>query len=476
MCRKVSIFILAFMCVGTPVTARMCPPPPPTGSGDYVDDCRDVFRVECPSQGRVATGFLARVQGQTGIITALHGVVGCSQITAFNLGPAYRDLRIRKVDIARDAALVVSPELNLAGEGLQFSSQYQNEQLRVLGYPQGLGHQFSHRVETNLPPLRPLRTTLPDAQRIELEERGSPDVGQTILSLSGAIQHGYSGAPILTWAGSVVGVANGGLKAGSVDIGWAMLIDHMRWDDARTKQNELNKLSGGKPSALFGAQASPRSTLPPLYIADGGSSIGRIYKVHRGRLSQIYARPSGRLYSIATSPNGRIYFSNANDYEIYRLDGEREVKIFTHTTYTRDIEFDAQGRFYFSESSGAGKDGIIYRLQSGRAKPYFRVRLRQIGGFWAGDFAFDHKGALWLSNGNRVPAALYKVIKRKPQRMFTASTSIKGFTFTGDGDLLYTDFRQRIQRIELPGFLTSEAVHAPHLKWLTDVSGLRGPR
>jgi len=98
------------------------------------------------------------------------------------------------------------------------------------------------------------------------------------------------------------------------------------------------------------------------------------------------------------------------------------------------------------------------------------VRLSDVGGFWAGDFAFDGKGTLWLSNGNRIPASLYKVEKGQPQRMFTAATSIMGFTFTADGDLLYADQRQRIQRIELPGFLTSEAVHAPNIKLMTDVA------
>jgi hypothetical protein len=419
----------------------------------------------------VLTGFLARVDGRVGIVTALHGVVGCSRIAAFNLSRAYRDLRITKVDIASDAAFLVSSQLDRSGQGIDYSNQYQNEELRVLGYPQGLGYQFSHRVEPNIPPLRPLSTTLSDDYRLELEDRGSPDVRKTILSLSGAIQHGYSGAPILTWSGEVVGIANGGLKSGSVDIGWAMLVGQMRWVDAGTQQAELERLSGGKPSALFGAQASPRATLPPLYITDGGNSTGRIYEVRDGRLREIYVRPRGRLYSVAVSPSGQIYFSNANDNAIYRLDGGREVKIFTHTTYTRDVEFDRQGRLYFSESSGAGGDGKIYRLEAGRAKLDFKVRLRDIGGFWAGNFAFDRKGRLWLSNGNRVPAALYKVEKGRPKRVFSAATSITGFTFSAKGDLLYSNHRQRVQRVEMPGFLTSEAVYAPEIKWLTDVSG-----
>jgi len=253
-----------------------------------------------------------------------------------------------------------------------------------------------------------------------------------------------------------------------------MPIGQMHWEDARERQSELSRLAGGQPSALFGAQASPRSTLPTLYLTDGGNSTGRIYEVRDGRLRKTYERPRGRLYSVAIAPNGKIYFSNANDYEIYRLDKGREVKIYTHSTYTRDIEFDAKGQLYFSESTGASSDGTIYRLQNGRAIPHFKVRLSDVSGFWAGNFAFDGEGALWLSNGNQVPAALYKVEKGQPRRVFSAATSINGFTFTAAGDLLYADHRQRIQRIELPGFLTSEAVHAPDFNWVTDVAVAKG--
>lgn len=154
------------------------------------------------------------------------------------------------------------------------------------------------------------------------------------------------------------------------------------------------------------------------------------------------------------------------------MEDGREVKLFTHTPYTREIAFDGKGHLYFSEAGGAGRDGMIYRLQAGSAKPCFKVRLRDIGGFWAGDFAFDGEGVLWLSNGNRVPAALYNVENGRLLRMFSTATSIKGFTFTDKGDLLYADHRQRIQRIEMPGFLTSEAVYAQNIEWLTDVSGV----
>jgi streptogramin lyase len=182
------------------------------------------------------------------------------------------------------------------------------------------------------------------------------------------------------------------------------------------------------------------------------------------------------LYSLAVSPDGAIYFLNANEHDIYRLEGNREVKVYTHTTYVRNVKFDGQGRLYFSESTGARADGVIYRLEDGRAVHHFQVRLSDVDGYWAGDFAFDAHGILWLSSGNRVPASLYQVKEGRPQRMFTAPGAISGFTFTDEGDLLFADWAQRVDRVELPGFHVSEAVYAPDLAWASDVAVVRGAR
>lgn len=474
---KVAALILALQ--STTAHAALCPPPAPAGGADPVDDCGLVFRVECPAQGRVLTGFKARVGDGVGIVTALHGVLGCSDLTAFNLRDSYAGLRLAKVDIALDAAFLSSTALEREGEVLQTTGALGDEELRVVGYPQGLRHQFSHRIELHIQPFRRLFELLPDAERNALSSRGSPDIQENVMSLSGAIQNGYSGAPILTWDGRAVGIANGGLRGGTVDIGWAMPVRDLDWEDARTRRSELMRLAGGGPLPLFGADASPIADVPVFYLTDAGDSTGKIYRVRDGRIRRIYARARGRLYSVAVAPDGTVYFSNHNDNHIYRLllpSGE-EARVYTHDTYTRDVEFDSEGRLYFSESTGAGGDGTVYRLdlESRVARPVFSVKLAQVDGYWAGNFAFAPDGSLWLSSGNRVPASLYKVEAMHPRRMFTSSGSIRGFAFTGGGHLLYADWRQRVHRIELPGFVVSEVLEAPDLKWASDVAISAGP-
>ena len=68
---------------------------------------------------RVLTGF--RVQGKDGIITALHGVIGCESITARsddkNNDNIFRNLTIQQVDIERDVALLWSADMEHAPAG-----------------------------------------------------------------------------------------------------------------------------------------------------------------------------------------------------------------------------------------------------------------------------------------------------------------------------------------------------------------------
>jgi hypothetical protein len=431
-----------------------------------------VVRVECPARAIALTGFKGQANGMIGIVTALHGVVGCPDLLAYNLQDSYRGLRISAVDIPNDAAFLTSAELQSErGEPLTAASGYRGEDLRVVGYPQALTYQLSHRVETHLTPLRFLEEILPADVRNDLASRGSPEVDQEVFSLAAAIQEGHSGAPILSWGGEVVGIADGGLRSGTVDVGWAIPVWNLHWQDPNALSSVLAGLGGSSPTPLFGAAARPISEVPPFLLVDGGDSVGKIYLVHDGAVTQVYSRGRGRIYSVAKGPDG-IYFSDHNDSKIFKIFNGQEALVYTHDTYSRDIAFDSEGRLYFSESSGAGGDGTIYRINPGErfASPFFTVRLSDVDGFWAGNFAFAPDDRLWLSSGNRVPASLYQVNGDRPRRMYNSAGSISGFTFTADGDILYADWRQRVFRIELPGFAVSQVTHAPTVKWASDVA------
>ena len=173
-----------------------------------------------------------------------------------------------------------------------------------------------------------------------------------------------------------------------------------------------------------------------VYFADAAENPGSVYKIENGTESTYYNRTAGKLYSFAFSPERDLYYSNANDYDLYKLEGGGETLVYHHNTYLRDVAFDSKGRIYFSESRGSGGNGYIYRLEDGVASLYYTVLLSDVS-FWAGDFTFDRNNNLYLSNGNRAGANIYKVVDEVPQIVFSAPSNepIKGISFDPAGNL-----------------------------------------
>ncbi len=222
----------------------------------------------------------------------------------------------------------------------------------------------------------------------------------------------------------------------------------------------------------------------PIYYADGRESRGSVYYAASSSAPDniIYTRPSGNLYSFTFHPGvpEKLYYANSNQYNIYRSDElwsgwSAESIIYTHTTYVRDIAFafDQNGEIglYFSEATGAGGDGKIYRLDGASATPFYTVKLSDVGGFWRGDFAFDYDGNLYLSSGNHVPASIYKVASGTGAvtKIFDSRTgSIAGLVYR-KGRLYYADWGQNIYRLDLSSMTSTVYYSNPSRTWLSDV-------
>ena len=212
------------------------------------------------------------------------------------------------------------------------------------------------------------------------------------------------------------------------------------------------------------------SQQPPVYFTDARSNPGRIYRLENEQVSTYFTRSSGNIYSVAAAPNGEVFFVNANQFNIYKIQSGSEQLVYTHNTYVRHVEFDAQGRLYFSEATGAGGDGFIYRLNGTQASVFYRVRLSQVDGSWAGTFAFDNGGNLWLSSGNRIPSFLYKVVAGVPQKQFTnRDSSIMGFYIESDGSINYSDHRNTIFHLSISSNQKQAIFTYPSVEWMNDV-------
>lgn len=180
---------------------------------------------------RVQSGF--RVKTQVGIITALHGVLGCKTIIAEpgGDGQSFHALLIGKVDTRHDIAILWSKEL--AGAplvGLATMTETLTidvtETYQVIGYPFGLFRQ-KPTIDVKILERTALGNLLPAAAINAIADRDSPAIDAEVLSVQAHLVPGHSGAPILNQREQVVGIGNGGLDLGRVEMGWAIPWDEI---------------------------------------------------------------------------------------------------------------------------------------------------------------------------------------------------------------------------------------------------------
>jgi hypothetical protein len=166
------------------------------GPQEDVDQIYQIVAGGCPTGQIMQTGF--RVRGLPGIVTALHGVVGCRTITAHGAGDSdsFPNLNLTSVDLARDVALLTTAGLD-ASQGLLPISSLEKLRnvaqpgapLMVVGYPGGRkGQTTTHLNARRLRPLREEAGPAADA----LNRRGSPSLDTTVLGIEGHLVPAYT--------------------------------------------------------------------------------------------------------------------------------------------------------------------------------------------------------------------------------------------------------------------------------------------
>jgi len=266
---------------------------------------------------RRQTGF--RVQGVKGIVTALHGVADCQTISAVTDDgqEIFNDLTLQAVDIDRDTALLSSPALDslpdvgFAPSALAYA-EIPRQDLRVVGYPLGLDKQDIDRgllirdIET-------LDDVIPDVEEpAEFLKRRSPDITITVLNVQAQLLPGHSGAPLLDSSGQAVGVANGGLRGGTVGRSWAI-----PWRDIDLQPVEqpavaerLQKLAAKDPAlalAFSSTFPAPTTTTTKQFT----------YSVHVTDPNAI-AVPNAEI-TLVHSQGYQIGFTDSEGFSLFRL-------------------------------------------------------------------------------------------------------------------------------------------------------------
>lgn len=227
-----------------------------------------------------------------------------------------------------------------------------------------------------------------------------------------------------------------------------------------------NACAGGRIYTAWASATSPpglpavaglnvfASVTSRMYFCDAKEPTGSVYEIVGGTATPVFtfsgALAGNQAYHSAFNPStNKLYVSNANKFNLYSVDSTTGLASieYTHTTYLRDVAFDPSGKFYFSESSGAGGDGKIYLLNLTTHVPtlFYTVHLPQVGGFWAGDFTFSPDGHLYLSTGNEIGAHIYRVdnpaLASPPVTVYSIATeSVTGIAFDRSGQLFYTNW------------------------------------
>lgn len=160
------------------------------------------------------------------IVTALHAVTGADKITVYKTGVGPATAKIEKVLKEADLALLrLDSDLKLVPLQLQEADPNSMGEYYVWGFPhsvftmQGDDIRLSRSLEET-PTLNNILTG--NKLKDELKTQGYPLPGARILRISSTIQPGHSGAPIMTKTGTVIGIADGGLRDGTARINWAM--------------------------------------------------------------------------------------------------------------------------------------------------------------------------------------------------------------------------------------------------------------
>src|SRR5882724_1125247 len=259
-----------------------------------------------------------------------------------------------------------------------------------------------------------------------------------------------------------------------------------------------NGCAGGRVYSAWASATAPPGLPAPggisvyasvasrIYFTDANQTTGSVYELIGATSTPIFTfsgtLSGNRAYHSAFDPQtGKLYVSNSNQFKLFAVDSTTGAAspVFTHTTYLRDVAFDPGGNLYFSEATGAGADGKIYKLNltSGTATVFYNVIRSSIGGFWAGDFTFAPDGHQYISTGNVVGGRVYRVddpaAASSPLSVYSISgESVTGIAFDRYGQFYYSNWDAtagHIYQLDLSTGTRQSIFSAPGA-WIWDVS------
>ncbi len=162
------------------------------------------------------------------VVTALHVVAGIKNedITVYTDRETKKSgAKVIRVFKEADLALLeLDTDLGLSPLAIEKVDHNSPDEYYIWGFPHGIFQMGGDhiRFSRSLDPPPTLNSLVNKTDfKFTLETQGYPLPKAQILRVSSTIQPGHSGAPIITRNGTVIGVADGGLRSGTARLNWA---------------------------------------------------------------------------------------------------------------------------------------------------------------------------------------------------------------------------------------------------------------
>ena len=203
------------------------------------------------------------------VVTALHVVNGCTQLsvysdTALDAASAH----INKILFDQDLALLSTDKVIQGTVALTKAKDAptDTQDILLVGFPSDSTGSAGKAIKRQFAKDQTLKTIASEPAQQELERVKSPALTITVIFLQAILEHGHSGGPIFDFAGDVIAIADGGLKHGTTEDGWAIPAEQLAV--LESSPDALDKLSVHRSDLLFAA--SPTGISSPPVTCGGG--------------------------------------------------------------------------------------------------------------------------------------------------------------------------------------------------------------
>jgi hypothetical protein len=198
---------------------------------DPKETAKSLVKVMVTGAGKanICSGFIW--QNDDWVVTSLHAMKRNGKIEVQYLNKYWRDAEVYKVLAKSDLVLLkvdLSGDNQLPGQ-VKAISEFKpdgvgfDEALYAQGYHGGAdGHRTQKMSKGDADPETLEYVVVKKETKDKLFALGFPKIDLPIYYLNGSLLPGYSGCPIYNKSGDLVGIGDGGLEGGQVNVSWAI--------------------------------------------------------------------------------------------------------------------------------------------------------------------------------------------------------------------------------------------------------------